>query len=207
VYLRDLGNTPLAIVLCLLLIGMPLLGNFVPRAISFLLSMRYYAGNWACSVWLFRGDSYRKLDRLTKSAPWVYDQLDRFYDRQTAVGLVGKVMAFRFMHLHGRALSALIPKAVENFTDYEYLDGEIVAGMVLGWNFGEGHLHDEELLAAVQSQCGFEPGELRCVFVEAQPLGRGTLEYRIADASTGQIERGELRVSELRERQPWTLPA
>jgi hypothetical protein len=207
VYLRDLGSTPLAIALCVLLIGLPLLGNLVPRAISFLLSMRYYAGNWACSVWLFRGESYRKLDRVEKSAPWVYDQLDRFYDRKTALGLVGKVMAFRFMHLHGRALSQLIPKAVPNFPDYEYLDGEIVAGLVLGWNFGEGHLHSEELLAAVQSQCGFEPGELRCVFVEAQPLGRGTLEYRITDAATGVIERGELQVSELRERQPWVVPA
>ena len=28
---------------------------------------------------------------------------------------------------------------------------------------------------AVQEQCGFEEGELRCIFVEAQPLGRPTL--------------------------------
>jgi hypothetical protein len=203
VSVTDLGNTPLAIALIVLLIGLPLFGNLVPRALSFLLSMRYYAGNWACSVWLFRGESYRKLDTLQKSAPWVYDQLGRFYDRNTAVAMVGKVMAFRFMHLHGRALAALIPKAVPNFTDYEYLDGEIVAGMVLGWNFGEGHLHSEDLLAAVQAQCGFEPEELRCVFVEAQPLGQGTLAYRIADATAGVIERGEVSVSELRARQPW----
>ena len=38
-----------------------------PARVSFLLAMRYYAGNWAYSVWLFRGDSYRKLERLTKS--------------------------------------------------------------------------------------------------------------------------------------------
>jgi hypothetical protein len=165
--------------------------------------MRYYAGNWACSVWLFRGESYRKLEKIKTSAPWVYDQLDRFYDRATAVGLVGKVMAFRLMHLHGRALPLLIPKAVDRLEDYEYLDGEVVAGLVLGWNFGDGHLHDERLLRVVQAQCGFEPGELRCIFVESQPLGQSTLAYRICDAASGELERGQVEVSDLRARQPW----
>ena len=154
-------------------------------------------------MWLFRGDSYRKLDKLVKTSPWVYDQLDRFYDRSTGVGLVGKVMAFRLMHLHGRALPTLIPKAVDRLEDYEYVDGEIVAGLVLGWNFGDGHLHRESLLRAVQEQCGFDEGELRCIFVEAQPFGRSTLAYRIHDARTGLLEAGELDVAELRRRQPW----
>jgi hypothetical protein len=112
-------------------------------------------------------------------------------------------MAFRLMHLHGRALPELIPKAVDRFEDYMYLDGEMVAGLVLGWNFGDGHLHDEQLLHAIQAQCGFEPGELRCVMLEAQPLGRSTLAYRICDASTGLKQAGELEVAALRERQPW----
>jgi hypothetical protein len=199
----DVGSVPLALLLVVMLIAVPLIGNLVPSRVSFLLAMRYYAGNWPYGVWLFRGDSYRKLDRLTKSAPWVYDQLDRFYDRATSVGLVGKVMAFRLMHLHGRALPELIPKAVPRLSDYEYMDGEIIAGLALGWNFGDGHLHREPLLAAIQAQCGFEPGELRCIFVEAQPLGRSSLEYRIVDAAAGLLERGALDVRALRERQPW----
>jgi hypothetical protein len=199
----DLGSLPLAIVLGVMLVGVPLAGNLWPRWISFLPAMRYYAGNWAYGVWLFRGESYRKLDRLTKSAAWIYDQLDRFYDRATAVGLVGKVMAFRLMHLHGRALPALVPRAVSRFEDYEYLDGELVAGLALGWNFGDGHLHREEFLHAIQEQCGFEEGELRCIFVESQPLGRATLAYRIVDARTGLLETGELDVHAMRRRQPW----
>jgi hypothetical protein len=199
----DIGPPVLAVFLAVMLVAVPLAGNLFPGRFSFLLAMRYYAGNWAYGVWLFRGESYRKLDRLVKSAPWVYDQLDRFYDRASSVGLVGRVIAFRLMHLHGRALPLLIPNAVERLEDYEYLDGEIVAGMVLGWNFGDGHLHSEQLLAAVQEQCGFEPGELRCIFVEAQPLGRSTMAYRIHDAATGLIERGEVEVAGCRERQPW----
>lgn len=199
----DLDNAPLAVFLLFTLVGLPLFGNLVPKALSFLLSMRYYAGNWAYSVWLFRGDSYRKLSKLTASSAWVYDQLERFYDRPTAVGLVGKVLGFRMMHLHGRALPVLIPKAVDRLEDYEYLDGEIVAGMALGWNFGEGHLHHEQLLEAIQAQCGFEEGELRCIFVESQPLGRSTQAWRIVDAKTGELTRGEVDVREMRSRQPW----
>lgn len=203
VSVTELGSLPLAAVLAVALVGLPLLGNLKPAWVSFLLAMRYYAGNWAYSVWLFRGDAYRKLDRLTKSAPWLYDQLAHFYDRRTAVGLVGKVIAFRAMHLHGRGLQILLPKAVDRVEDYEHVDGELVAGLALGWNFGDGHLHDEGLLQAIQAQCEFEEGELRCVFVEAQPLFGHSLSYRIADAKSGERERGELEVADLRQRQPW----
>jgi hypothetical protein len=204
VTLLDLGGSPaLAGFLVIALIAVPLLGNLVPGRVSFLLAMRYYAGNWAYGVWLFRGDAHRKLDRLTKSSPWIYDQLARFYDHPTSVGLVGRAMGFRLMHLHGRALPVLIPKAVDRLADHEYLDGEIVAGLVLGWNFGDGHLHREDFLRAVQAQCAFEPGELRCIFVEAQPVGRRSLQYRIHDAATGLLEQGALDVRALRRCQPW----
>jgi hypothetical protein len=200
----DVGPAPLAAFLAVMLIGVPLAGNLAPARISFLLAMRYYAGNWPYGVWLFRGESYKKLDRLVKSSPWVYDQLARFYDRATAVGLVGKVLAFRLMHLQGRALPVLLPRALEApLAEYEYLDGEVVAGLALGWNFGDGHLHHEALLRALQDQCEFSPGELRCIFVESQPLGRSALAYRIHDASTGLLEAGELDVRELLPRQPW----
>ncbi len=207
VSILGVGSLPVAALLVVMLVALPLLGNFFPARVSFLLSMRYYAGNWAYSVWLFRGEAYRKLGRLTTSAPWVYDQLARLYDRGTAVGLVGKVMGFRLMHLHGRALPHLVPKAVDRLEDYEWVDGEIVAGLALGWNFGEGHLHHEPLLASIQAQCGFEPGELRCIFVESQPLFGSRLAYRIADAASGRLESGSLEVRELRTHQPWKSAA
>jgi hypothetical protein len=185
----------------------PLLGNFFPAHFSFLLSMRYYAGNWAYSVWLFRGDSHQKLEKLTKTSPWIHAQLARFYDKNTSLGLLSKVMGFRMMHLHGRALPLLVPKAVSDLAAYEWLDGEVVAGMVLGWNFGEGHLHQEQLLASVQEQCGFEDGELRCIFVESQPFLSDAMDYRIFDAKMGMRDRGKLSVKELRTRQPWEAKA
>lgn len=185
----------------------PVVGNLLPHRVSFLLAMRYYAGNWPFSVYLFRGQSHRKLDRLVKAAPWVTDQLERFYDPGTAVGLVGKVMGFRLMHLHGRALPWLLPRTVERLADYQWVDGELVAGLALGWNFGEGHLHQEQLLASLQAQCGFESGELRCIFVEAQPIHQQQLRYRICDAASGLLEAGTLSIATLRTHQPWTIPS
>ena len=187
-----------ALFLAVMIIAVPLLGNLFPSRVSFLMAMRYYAGNWAYSVWLFKGDSYRKLEKLTKSSAWLHDQLGILYDKGTSVGIVGKVMAFRLMHLHGRALPLLLPKAVDRLEEYEWLDGEIVAGLVLGWNFGDGHLHHEQLLSAIQDQCGFEEGELRCIFVEAEPLLKSSLHYRIADAKSGRRHEGELAVADLR---------
>jgi hypothetical protein len=203
----QVGSIPVAALLVVTTIVVPLVGNLVPSRVSFLLAMRYYAGNWPYSIWLFRGESWKKLDKLKKSAPWIYDQLARFYDRATAVGLVGKVIGFRLMHLHGRALPLLVPKAVDDLRSYEWLDGELVAGLALGWNFGDGHLHNEQLLASIQAQCGFEPGELRCIFVEPQPIHRQSMSYRIVDAATGPMESGELSIDELCSRQPWAASA
>jgi hypothetical protein len=201
---------PVAILVATMCVAVPLLGNFWPSRVPFLLAMRYYAGNWAYSVWFFREGSHEKLEKLTKSSGWIYRQLGYLYDRSTSVGIVGKVMGFRLMHLHGRALCELVPRALpapvaDDPRAYEWVDGELVAGMVLGWNFGDGHLHREQLLRAVQEQCGFEEGELRCIMVESQPMGRPTLHYRILDAKTGLLEEGHVQVKELRERQPWAF--
>jgi hypothetical protein len=196
-------TAPVAVLVGVMAVAVPLLGNLFPGRVPFLLAMRYYAGNWAFSVWLFRGDAHRRLERLTRSSGWIHDQLGRLYDRATSVGMMGRVMAFRLMHLHGRSLPLLVPRAVPRFEDYEWIDGEVMAGMVLGWNFGDGHLHDEQLLRAVQAQCAFQLGELRCVMVEAQPLGRPTLHFRILDAASGLLEEGTLDVRTLRGLQPW----
>ncbi len=198
-------SSPLLIAaLAILLLVIPLIGNFFPRFISFLCSMRYYAGNWGVSVWLFKGDASRKLDEnLTKAAPRVMDQLARFYDEDTVKAVASKVIAFRAMHLHGRTLRLLLPRAVDDIEDYEYWDGELVAGVVLGWNFGEGHLHNHNLLRAVQAQCDFKPGELRHIFLESQPMGRARWDWTISDAATGVIEKGQTRIDEVIDVQPW----
>jgi hypothetical protein len=204
--LSTLDEPLLLLTLAVLCVGIPVLGNFRPDLVSFLPSMRYYAGNWATSQWLFRkeGDAEEKLDRgIVKPAPIVVEQLTGFYDRQMAEVLLAKGLAFRAMHSHGRALNGLLPRAVDDVEDYRVREGELVAGVVLGYNFGDGHFHDEALLEAVQERCGFEPGELRVVMLESQPARMPTQRYRILDAADGLIEEGTVEVADMVERQPW----
>jgi hypothetical protein len=201
-----LDDPLLLAILAVTCVGIPVLGNFRPDLISFLPSMRYYAGNWATSQWLFRRDSgaEAKLDReLVKPAPIVTEQLAKFYDPELIEVLVYKGLAFRSMHSHGRALNGLVQRAVDNVEDYVVREGELVAGVVLGYNFGDGHFHDQRLLAAIQEHCRFEPGEVRAVVLESQPAHVQRQRYRIFDAATGLVEEGWVNVADMVERQPW----
>src|SRR5262249_40787253 len=73
----DIGSTPLTLYLLLGLVLLPLIGNLVPARVSFLVAMRYYAGNWAWNAWLFRGDSYKKLAAVKRASPLFREQLER----------------------------------------------------------------------------------------------------------------------------------
>jgi hypothetical protein len=198
----------LLVFLVAMLVVVPFYGNLVPSRVSFLMAMRYYAGNWAYGVWLFRGDCARKLDRLVKAVPLLRDQLARMIDDPDTIEMaIAMQPSFRLMHLQGRVLHDVLPLAVDDIDEYEWMDGEMVAGMALGWNFGDGHLHGLQLLDAIQEQCGFEDGELRVIMVESQPLGGTSHAWKIADAATGALVEGETRVADIVDRQPWPTAA
>jgi hypothetical protein len=200
-----LGAMPLLVAfLAFWLVLVPLFGNFFPARVSFLLSMRYYAGNWAYNIWLVRKGSAAKFAKLTKAAGTFREQLEKMLGDATAVNMaVTLAMAHRFMHFEGRPLLEALPRAVDDIDAYEWMEGEVLGGMVLGWNFGDGHLNGPQLLEAVQAQCGFEPGEVRVVSVESQPLFGRSMRWRITDAATGLVEEGETQLAPMRDVQPW----
>lgn len=197
----------LLVILGVTCVGIPVLGNFRPDLVSFLPSMRYYAGNWATSQWLFRRDvrAEERLDTcINKPAPIVGRQLEKFYDDPGLIDvLLHKGLAFRSMHSHGRALATLAMRSVEDIDEYSVREGELIAGVVCGYNFGDGHFHNDQLLAAVQKRCLYDPGDLRVVTLEAQPAGSPYQHYRIFDAAEGLIEEGRVRVADMVSRQPW----
>jgi len=210
-------TSPLLIALLVAsLVVLPVVGNLRPDKVSFLPSMRYYAGNWATGLWLLRPGMLERIDdTMVTSARTPRRQVERLYGPGVFEGVLGRTQAFRSMHLHGRALNAALPLAVRDLADiagnasgislddYEVVDGELVAGMVLGWNFGDGHLHNEQLLAAVQRACGFAPGDVRCLMLESQPMGSPALAWRVVDAATGPVVSGTVRAADLLDAQPW----
>jgi hypothetical protein len=206
--LSNLDHPLLWALLILIGVVIPVVGNLRPEKISFLPSMRYYAGNWATTMWLFRKDTgaEEKFDReIDKVASIAVDQLAESYDVETANYILEKGLAFRAMHSHGRALNALFARAAapSDVDDYLVREGEVISGIVTGWNFGDGHFHHEQLLDAVREQVTFEPGDLRVVMLESQPAHIQKQQYRIHDAATGLIEEGWIKVRDMIERGPW----
>jgi hypothetical protein len=208
--LSMLDNPLLIVLIALWGVGLPILGGMRPDKVSFLPAMRYYAGNWATTWWLFRKDSGAegKLDtEVVKAAPLVGEQVGRLYDPELAGFLLNKGLSFRSMHSHGRALNALLPHAVDDVEAYDVREGELISNVVNGWNFGDGHFHGRQLLDAVQERCHFEPGEVRVVSLESEPMAgsptRGKQRYEIHDAAAGLVEDGYVRVADMVSRQPW----
>jgi hypothetical protein len=200
----DLNSPLLLAILVIALAIIPILGNLFPQQISFLPAMRYYAGNWATSAWCLRPSAEDKIEANVKKVSALGNrQLAKLYDPATADAMLDKLMSWRAMHSHGRALNALVSRAVDNEADYVIRDGEYIAGPVLGWNFGEGHLHNEQLIAALQRRCNFDEGEVRVVILEGQPIHKQRQYYRIVDAKTGLIDEGYVDVHDLLTRQPW----
>jgi hypothetical protein len=200
-----LASMPLlALFLFVWLFAIPCYGNFVPSRVSFLLSMRYYAGNWAYNIWLVRRDAIHKLDKLTKAAGTMRQQLEKMLPDTEAVDVACTLsLAHRFLHLEGRPLLEALPRAVDNIDDYEWMEGEVLGGSVIGWNFGDGHLNHTQLLDAMQAQCDFEEGEVRVVMVESQPLFGRTMHWKIVDAKTGVLEEGDTDIAAMRTVAPW----
>jgi hypothetical protein len=185
----------------------PVLGNLRPDLVSFLPSMRQYAGNWASATWAFAPGAEARLNELPKAAKNQVDQLQEFgFEADVAEMTMQMVCAWRSMHSQGRGLYSLLFRHLDDVDRYTIREGEFVCNTLVGWNFGDGHLHDERLVAAVQRQLGFEPGELRVMYVESQPIHKKTQSYRVIDAAMGVVERGTWRVSDAVSEQPW-LPS
>jgi hypothetical protein len=204
--LSDVAHPLPVLAVVAVLIATVVLGNLVPTKVSFLPGMRYYAGNWDTTMWCFTSTAVEKFSaHVVAAASMPHVQLEKFYGAAKAEVPLYLGYAFRGFNTHGRALFTLVSRACAGRPEPDYLviDGEMVAGTVLGWNFGDGHLHGEALVAAVQQRCRFEPGEVRVVTLDAQPIHRSTQQYRILDAATGELERGEVRVADMVVRQPW----
>jgi hypothetical protein len=204
--IADMTN-PLPLLLFALMAGIVVAGNLVPRKVSFLPGMRYYAGNWDTTMWCIKASAEEKIARgIVSIATMPAAQLEKLYGSKEAAQIpLYMGYAFRAFNTHGKALFTLVHRAMhgQNEADYSITDGERICSMAIGWNFGDGHMHNEQLIAAMQKRCGFEPGEVRVVLLDAQPIHRQRQAYRLVDAATGQFESGYVDVADMVTRQPW----
>lgn len=183
----------------------PVLGNLRPDLVSFLPSMRQYAGNWASALWAFAPGAEAKLNTLPHR-PTV-NQLEQLramgYDPAVAEITLQQTIAWRSMHSQGRGLFSVLYRHIPDLDRWTVREAEFGCNSIIGFNFGDGHLHDHTFVQAVQSRVGFEPGEWIIVWVESQPIHRGVQRYQVIDAALGVIERGSWRVADAVDAQPW----
>jgi Transmembrane protein of unknown function (DUF3556) len=200
----DMSSPWLTVALLIGLCFFPVLGNFRPDLVSFLPAMRQYAGNWASAVWTFTPGAEQKLNRVTRSSPNSADQYVAFgWEPLVAEIFTQQVTAWRAMHSQGRGLYSVLLKCLPDIDTRTVREGEMSCNTIIGFNFGDGHLHNEDLIRAIQSEAQFEPGEFVVAWVESQPIHRKTQEYKVIDAALGVIERGTWNVEDLVKEQPW----
>ena len=201
-------TTPLPLLLFAVVAGTVVIGNLFPRKVSFLPGMRYYAGNWDTTLWCIKPSATEKIERgIVSIASMPAAQMERFYgSRETAEMYQFMGYAFRGFNTHGKAQFTLAHRAMagQNEDDYVLTDGERLCSTAIGWNFGDGHMTNEQLITALQERCGFEPGEVRVVILDAQPIHIQRQEYRLVDAATGEFESGYVNVADMVTRQPWS---
>ena len=205
-------TTPLPLLLFIVVAGTVIVGNLAPRKVSFLPAMRYYAGNWDTTLWCVKPSAAEKIEKnIVSIASMPQAQMERYYGSpETAQMYLYMGYAFRAFNTHGRAMFTLAHRVMagQNEDDYVLTDGERICSTAIGWNFGDGHMHNEQLIAAMQERCHFEPGEIRILLLDAQPIHKQRQEYRLVDAATGEFERGYVKVADMVTRQPWddTVP-
>ena len=202
--ITDMSSPWLTVAIFGCLCFFPVLGNVRPDLVSFLPAMRQYAGNWASATWAFAPGAEEKLNKVTRSAGNQVAQLiDYGYEPMEAEIFAQQTIAWRAMHSQGRGLFSVLLKNLPDIDRRTVREAEVVCNTLIGFNFGDGHLHNEDLIEAVQDEAQFEPGELMVVWVESQPIGSKVQHYKVIDPALGVIERGTWNVADTVAEQPW----
>ena len=189
------------------LLTFPILGNNRPDLVSFLPSMRQYAGNWATAMWAFAPGCEKKLDdHLIKPALMQKEQLQpalKIGEPEAEV-VMHQLLGFRSLHSQARGLNSIMINTLgDDINTYTPREAEFSCNAIIGFNFGDGHLHNERMLQAIQNRCNFAPGEFIVVWCESEPILRGRQQYWVMDVAVGIIERGSYSVEEACAQQPW----
>jgi len=203
-------GTPLLLVTLAGLLFFPVLGNLRPDLVSFLPSMRQYQGNWASAMWAFVPGCEQKLnEHIVKPALTQKEQLQLKrpllgYDERVAEVVMNQMLAWRSMHSMGRGLNSVMMRHLGDDIDtYTLREAEFSCNAIIGFNFGDGHLHNHRLIEAIQKRCRFAPGEFTVVWVESEPVFDGRQQYWVMDAAVGIVERGSWAVKDAVAELPW----
>jgi Transmembrane protein of unknown function (DUF3556) len=132
------------------------------------------------------------------------DQLSAVYGEREAEVVMHQMLGWRSLHSQGRGLNSVMINQLDDDIDrYTLREAEFSFNAIVGFNFGDGHLHNGTLIEAIQRRCRFQPGEFIVVWVESEPVGSGRQQYWVMDAAVGVVERGSWSVADAVSELPW----
>src|SRR5882757_2568439 len=168
------------------------------------MSSPWLAVGIAAALLAFTPGAESKLNGVVRASGNQVDQLQAMgYPAAVAEITMQQTIAWRSMHSQGRGLFSVLINHLPELDRYTVREAEFACNSLIGFNFGDGHLHDEQMIAALQARCGFEPGEFTVAWVESQAIHSKVQHYKVIDAALGVVERGTWNVAEAVREQPW----
>jgi hypothetical protein len=183
----------------------PILGELRPDKVSFLPAFRQYSGNWASAMWMFAPGREDKIDEcIVKPCPTQTKQLAEIYGPDEAEVVLQQLLGWRSLHSQARGQNSVMINQLGSDIDvYTPREAEFMCNNIVGFNFGDGHFHNEVMLEAIQRRCNYAPGEFIVVWVESEPIGNGRQQYWVWDCAEGIVERGSWSVKDCVEELNW----
>ncbi len=189
--LADAGSVWLVLAALVALFFFPVLGNLRPDLVAFTPAMRQYAGNWASALWAFQPGCEEKLNQVIRPTKNQVQQLEAMgYPAAVAEITMQQTIAWRSMHSQGRGLFSLLVRHVDGLDRATVREGEFTCNSLIGFNFGDGHLHDASLVRAVQRRCGFAPGSSSWSGSSPSPSTRRRSSTRSSTPPSASSKRG-----------------
>ena len=91
-----------------------------------------------------------------------------------------RVISWRTMHSQGRGLFSVLLKKLPDTTPDPFARVSSSGNSLIGFNFATATC-TTDMIAAVQREAAFEPGELVVVWVESQAWGSKVQHYQVID--------------------------
>ena len=147
----------LALFWCLLCV--PFFGNVIsPDKVSFLLSYRYYAGNWEHNFLIVKKSVWNSLI-LAGINPQCHNKIDTMFNDKVKTNLGWRLCS----SLNGKAIEPILHKLLfkynlincdsnNNNNEYYYIDVGFIFNQVVGWHFADAQNSKENFLYAIK-QC------------------------------------------------------
>lgn len=96
-----------------------------------------------------------------------------------------------------KRLFSLLYKYLPDIESRTVREGEFACNAMIGFNFGDAHMHGPYLMPSIQKRVNYVPGEFIFAYVESQPINRQTQKWMLVDAAVGVLAEGEWSVAEM----------